>query len=84
VNVATIAASSLSGIQAGETVTVTCEAPAGAATGTTGTGTTGTGSTGTGTTGTGTAGTAMGAGSGSLANCTTITTITRSSGATGR
>ena len=84
INVATTAATSLTGIQPGETVSVTCDNMAGA--GTTGTGTTGTGTTGTGTTGTGAAGTGTTGymGSGSLANCTTVTMITRSAGATGR
>jgi hypothetical protein len=98
INVASSAATSLSGIQPGETVTVTCDntggtgAMGGTGTGTTGTagsgtgtGTTGTGTTGTGTTGTGTAGSTGGyMGSASLANCTTVTMVTRSAGAPGR
>ena len=79
INVATTAATSLSGLQPGETVSVTCDNMG--ATGATGTGTTGTGTTGTGTTGTGATGGSMAAGS--LSNCTTVTMITRSSGAAG-
>ena len=84
INVSATAATSLTGIQPGETVTVTCENMAGA--GTTGTGATGTGTTGTGAAGSGTAGTGTTGymGSGSLANCTSVTMITRSAGATGR
>jgi hypothetical protein len=71
-NVSPAAASSLSGVRAGDTVMIGCDATAGA----TGTGTTGT------TGGTGTTG--MGAGAGSLANCTMVTTITPGAGAAGR
>jgi len=87
-NVSSAAAVSLSGLQPGDTVTITCDATGsmGAGSATTGTGTTGT--TGTGTTGgspgaTGGTGYA-GAGSGSLANCSNVTMITRASGAAGR
>jgi hypothetical protein len=89
-NVSSTAVSSLSGLHAGDTVTITCDSTGsmGAGSGMTGTGTTGTGTTGTGTTGTGTTGTGTTggtyAGSGSLANCTNVTMITRSTGATGR